>query len=94
MFKRILLIVTILLVGSLLGDIFFVHHHLDGSGAQADHAPLYFLTAVTLSCLFVVNEGIMAFGSRLSGHTGDKSVRYFCGWHNSAYLEEPLKFSL
>ena len=92
MFKRILLVVAVLLIGSLLGDVFFVHHHLDGSGALADHGPAELLAAVTLSCLFLVYERVFsAPRSRLSGHSGDNSARYFCGWHNSAYLEAALK---
>jgi hypothetical protein len=93
MLKLLLLAVALLLLVSIAGDVLFVHHHLDSASIETHHLTQYALTFGLVSTLYLcAQSGLFRRNSRIN-LISDNSSRHFCGWHNSAYLEEKTIFS-
>ena len=85
----LLILVTLLLVGSVVGDILLLHHHLTGIALDEHYRSS--LSSAFLSCLVFVSFWYVApvlFGALRPDIPGafDTITRHFCGWHSSAYL--------
>jgi hypothetical protein len=91
MHKWLLFVAALLLVASLTGDVFFVHHHLGDFAAESEHTPpqyaFDFLDNL-VGTLNVPNNPLFGLSSCWSDSGTEGNLSYFGGWHNSAYLEE------
>ena len=90
-----LLLVVVLLLASLAGDVFLVHHHLTDISLTIEHAPPQYAPALhdSLTGALNVQKGpLFALALPWPGDVTDSTIPCFCGWHNSAYLEEVIPF--
>lgn len=81
---------VLLLVCSLIGDVFIIHHHLTGFSPEADHTPPEYFsfgdTAAFMTIFALI--GMLLFSVKWMRVKLNSLTRHFCGWHSSAYLEE------
>lgn len=87
--KWLLVISVLLLVASLAGDVFFVHHHLSSFSVESEHVPPQHSVSYLNNLVGGLSTSGLPLGypSYWSSGGADGVLGYFCGWHNSAYLE-------
>jgi len=93
MHRWLLLVCALLLVASLVGDVFFVHHHLDDFSVVSEHTPPQYAPNLFGSLIGALSvQGSPLLGSVASWLCGgaEDIVSCFCGWHNSAYLDASM----
>lgn len=84
----LLIAVVLLLVGSMACDAFLVHHHLNGIAVE-EHFQSFFAAAFLIG-LLTLRYWHKAVGNSFSynsPYSAHAAIRFFCGWHNSSYLE-------
>jgi len=89
--KWLLLASVLLLVASLAGDVFFVHHHIDGFSLGAEHNPPQYTPDFLEGHLGILcAQQTLSLNAALNWSCGgaDSVASCFCGWHSSAYLRE------
>ena len=91
MIKWVLLAVALLFLGSLADDLLFVHQETNNASLETEHSIPFVLAFGLFSAIYFGTRIQLFFGNLNSGRTGDNSACYFCGWHNSAYLEASVQ---
>jgi hypothetical protein len=82
----------LLLICSLVGDVFIIHHHLNGFSPEADHTPPEYFSFGYAAAFFVgfALIGSVYLSTSRVKTSSSKLTRQFCGWHSSAYLEDQV----
>jgi len=89
--RFILLVVVFLLVASLAGDVFFVHHHIGDFSLETEHTAPQCVSYVLTDFTDMRGGGgglLFASNSCCPGSDINGGVGCFCGWYSSAYLDE------
>lgn len=93
--KWFLLAFALVLMASLAGDVFFVHHHLSDFSVASEHAAPQYAPDFLSDFVGVpdTNHGLLT-GSVTGWPSvnSDSIISCFCGWHNSAYLNNVAPF--
>jgi len=87
--KLLLLAAVLMLVASLAGDVFFVHHHLSGFSVESEHLPPQYASDFhnSLTGVLTAHEGlVLSPVADWFYNCTSSTISYCCGWHNSAYL--------